>query len=239
METALNSEKTTESNPARDSYRKSLMQFHSLLTKARALKGDYPGLAFDKMAAAHQEPIAQALAEWVEFFQMHCTGEVISEKQFLWRFLKRFRLKAHPDFFSSVDDETCFEVVDTEGRQTFRSISMMDCCSYSLDELVSIPWFDLFSRSQSINDCYLGFQKQVTDGTLKHTNLEGIIPTHQVFENFGFEKLVITMKPLFLSPIYDMDDNVVGVISAVKILDYHSRRTENRDRLIAELAAVK
>ncbi|WP_413584625.1 hypothetical protein [Bdellovibrio sp. HCB274] len=239
METALNSEKTTESNPVRDAYRKALMQFHSLLKKPRSLKGDYPGLAFDKMPVAHQEPITQALVEWVDFFQMHSFGAEISEKQFLWRFLKRFRMKAHPDFFTSVDDHTCFEVVDTRGRQTFRSISLMDCCSYSLDELVSIPWFELFHRDQEITDRYLGFQKQLSEGTVEHTNLEGIIPEHEVSEIFGFEKFVITIKPLFLSPIYDMDDNVVGAIVAIKTINCRSRRTENLERLVPEIAAVK
>ncbi|MEK2688247.1 hypothetical protein [Bdellovibrio sp. GT3] len=239
IDTALISENHSELNLAKESYRHSLVQFHSLLTKPRALKGDYPGLAFDRMPVQHQAPVAQALAEWVDFFQMHSTGEVISEKQFLWRFLKRFRLKAHPDFFSSVDDETCFEVVNTEGRQTFRSISVMDFCSYSLDELVSTPWFELFSRDQNITDRYLEFQEHLTSGTLVHTNLEGIIPTHDVYENFGFDKMVLTMKPLYLSPIYDMDDNVVGVISAIKILNCRSRRTENKERAMVELAAVK
>jgi hypothetical protein len=238
LENILNSENPPVENPARESYRDSLLQFHSLLEKPRSLKGDYPGLAFDRLPADAKAPIAQALAEWVEFFQMHSSGERISDKQFLWRFLSAFRLKTHPDFFASVDDETSFEVVNTEGHQTFRSISLMDCCSYSLDELVSIPWYELFSRDQSITDKYLQFQEATTNGTLVHTNLEGIIPVHQVSENFGFDKMVLTMKPLYLSPIYDMDDKVVGVISAIKVLNYVSRREETQERVRAELAAV-
>ncbi|QLY24200.1 hypothetical protein [Bdellovibrio sp. KM01] len=238
LENILNSENLPEANPARDLYRESLLQFHSLLEKPRSIKGDYPGLAFDRLPSEAQGPIANALAEWVEFFQMHSTGERISDKQFLWRFLSAFRLKTHPDFFSSVDDETSFEVVNTEGHQTFRSISLMDCCSYSLDELVSIPWYELFSRDQSITDKYLQFQEATTNGTLVHTNVENIIPVHLVTENFGFDKMVLTMKPLYLSPIYDMDDNVVGVISAIKILNYVSRREESKERVRAELSAI-
>ncbi len=238
LDNILNSENPPKENLARESYRDSLMKFHSLLQSPRSLKGNYPGFAFDRLPENLQGPCADMLAEWVEFFEMHVADARISDKQFLWRFLSRFRFKTHPDFFASVDDNTSFEVYNTEGHQTFRSISLMDCCSYSLDELVSIPWFELFQRDQSITDKYLSYQSKLVDGTLEHTNLDGVIETHKVYEIFGFDKLVLTMKPLYLSPMYDMDGNMVGVISAVKILDHYSRRDESQDRVRSELAAV-
>lgn len=230
---------SSEVQTLRDSYKEVLTEFAALWGSPRPLKGDYPGFAFDRLPAEAQLPLYNALNEWVEFFQMHTADARISDKQFLWRFLSIFRLKTHPDFFGSIDDNTSFEVYNTEGHQTFRSISLMDCCSYTLDELVSIPWFELFSRDQHITDCYLKFQELLAAGTLEHTNLDGIIETHEVSENFGFDKMVLTIKPLYLSPIYDMDDNVVGVISALKVLDSRSRRGESQQRVIREFAAVK
>lgn len=239
LENVMNENLNVVVDPAKDLYRKSLMEFHSLLERPRSLKGNYPGFAFDRLPKELQAPCANMLAEWVEFFEMHVSDARISDKQFLWRFMSRFRFKTHPDFFASVDDDTSFEVYNIEGHQTFRSISLMDCCSYSLDELVSIPWFELFQRDQSITDKYLSYQGKLVDGTLEHTNLDGIIETHKVYEIFGFDKLVLTMKPLYLSPMYDMDGNMVGVISAVKILDHHSRIDETQERVRSELAAVK
>ncbi|WP_413557605.1 hypothetical protein [Bdellovibrio sp. HCB209] len=231
-----NNDSKTETQTLRDSYRDALMEFAALWGSSRPLKGDYPGFAFDRLPQEAQLPTYNSLAEWIEFFKMHSAEGRISDKQFLWRYLSIFRWKTHPDFFSLVDDDTSFEVHNLDGHQTYRSMSLMDCCSYTLDELVSIPWYELFTRDQSITDCDLKFQQSLAEGTLVHTDLDGVIATHQVSENFGFDKMVLTIKPLYLSPIYDMDGNVVGVISALKVLSSRSRRLEAKEEAFGGLA---
>lgn len=212
----------SQKNLYNEQYKKALVKFFVLLGEDRALKGDYSGFAFSKLPDEHQGPVLNALEEWVEFYELHASGAKVSDKQLLWRFLSAFRLTPDSDFFGVIDDDTCVEALNRAGLQTFRSLSFMDVCSYSLDEVVSVPWQYLYSRDEGITELYMGLQKSIADGTLKHTDLKNLIPPHQVREVSGFDHLVTTIQPLYLSPYFDMTGVVVGAIHAFKIIDCKS-----------------
>ncbi|MBO9665230.1 MAG: hypothetical protein J7501_00255 [Bdellovibrio sp.] len=212
------------SNPVySDAYKKALVKFFMLLGEGHALKGDYAGFAFSKLPEHFQMPVLSALQEWVQFFEMHSQGAAkVSDKQLLWRFLSVFRLTPESDMFGKLDDDTCLESYNRAGLQTFRSLSFMDVCSYSLDEVVSVPWPQLYTRDEKITQRYMELQASIADGTLQHTDLQGIIPVHEVIEISGFDRLSTTIKPMYLSPLYDITGQVVGAIHAFKILECKS-----------------
>lgn len=213
-----------QENLYNEQYKKALVKFFMLLGEEHALKGDYSGFAFSKVPAEYQLPVLNALKEWVEFYELHASGANVSDKQLLWRFLSVFRLTPDPDFFGMIDDDTCVEALNRSGLQTFRSLSFMDVCSYSLDEVVSVPWQYLYSRDEGITERYMGLQKSIADGTLKHTDLRTLIPPHQVCEISGFDHLATTIQPLYLSPLYDITGAVVGAVHAFKIIDCKSMK---------------
>ncbi|QLY24201.1 hypothetical protein [Bdellovibrio sp. KM01] len=205
-----------------ESYETALKKFAELLGGSHALKRDYPGYAYDGLPEQYKAPVLHALQEWVDFFSMHTMPNSISDKQLLWRFLGAFRLKPDGDFFSKIDDETCLEVVNRAGLQTFRSLSFMSVCSYTLDEVISVPWPNLYRRDEDITNSYINLQSTITDGTLTHRDLPGLIRVHEVVEISGFDKLATTIKPMYLSPVYDGTGAVVGGIHAFKILKCES-----------------
>ena len=209
-------------NQCSDQYKKALVKFFMLLGEDHALKGSYSGFAFSKLPAEYQGSVLNALREWVDFFELHSQGAKNSDKQLLWRFLSAFRLKPESDFFGMIDDETCVEVLDRSGLQIFRSLSFMDVCSYSLDEVVSVPWHLLYSRDRGVTSLYLKLQKDIADRTLKHTDLRTIIPQHQVCEISGFDHLVTTIQPLYLTPLLDATGAMVAAVHAFKIIDCKS-----------------
>ncbi|MFM6927530.1 MAG: hypothetical protein ACKOX6_03660 [Bdellovibrio sp.] len=215
---------TLQENQYSEQYKKALVKFFMLLGEDHALKGDYSGFAFSKLPPEYQGPVLSALREWVGFFELHSQGAKVSDKQLLWRFLSAFRLTPESDFFGMIDDDTCVEALNRSGLQIFRSLSFMDVCSYSLDEVVSVPWQFLYSRDEDITERYLGLQKAIADGSLKHTDLRGVIPSHQVSEVSGFDRLATTIQPLYLSPIYDVTGAVVGAVHAFKIIDCKSMK---------------
>ena len=205
-----------------EQYEKALVKFFMLLGEERSLKGDYSGFAFSKLPPEHQEPVLNALKEWVGFYEVHAQGGNVSDKQLLWRFLSAFRLTPDSEFFGLIDDDTCVEALNRSGLQIFRSLSFMDVCSYSLDEVVSVPWQYLYNRDEGITERYLTLQKEIADGTLKHTDLKNLIPQHQVCEISGFDHLVTTIQSLYLSPLFDVTGTVVGAVHAFKIIDCKS-----------------
>ncbi|WP_413293427.1 hypothetical protein ACLSU7_18765 [Bdellovibrio sp. HCB185ZH] len=206
-----------------EAYETALKKFADLLGDSHKLKGAYPGYAFDSLPALYKAPVLQALQEWVEFFSMNAApAKSVSDKQLLWRFLGAFRLKPDGDFFSKIDDETCLEVINRAGLQTFRSLSFMSVCSYTLDEVISVPWPNLYRRDGDITRDYIQLQATITDGTLTHTDLPGLIREHEVVEISGFDQLATTLKPMYLSPVYDVTGAVVGAIHAFKILKCES-----------------
>ncbi len=207
-----------------EAYEKSLKEFSRLLGDTHKLKGDYPGFAFAGLPEVYKNPVLQALQEWVNFFGMNSSPQTVSDKQLLWRYLGAFRLKPEADFFSLIDDETCLEVVNRAGLQTFRSLSFMAVCSYSLDQIVSVPWSQLYRRDEDITQSYIELQATITAGTLTHKDLTGLIREHEVVEISGFDHLVTTIRPMYLSPLYDASGAVVGAIHAFKILKCESRK---------------
>jgi hypothetical protein len=121
-----------------------------------------------------------------------------------------------------IDDETCLEVVNRAGLQTFRSLSFMAVCSYSLDQVISVPWTNLYRRDEDITNSYIELQSTITQGTLTHKDLTGLIREHEVVEISGFDHLSTTIRPMYLSPLYDVSGAVVGAVHAFKILKCES-----------------
>jgi hypothetical protein len=73
---------------------------------------------------------------------------LLEEKKLLWLALKKLRLLPGSDLMDLLTIDDLIEVY-VGNRQVYRTFNYYDLCSYSLEELETVPWDQLFFRSDS------------------------------------------------------------------------------------------
>lgn len=79
------------------------------------------------------------------------------DKEFLVLSMRALGLSFPRDFMDKMHTEDLVEGYDQEGFQIFRNLRFMETSSYSLLEIQSYEWTDLFQRSQAITDKLMSY----------------------------------------------------------------------------------
>ncbi|NJL24241.1 MAG: hypothetical protein HC902_03040 [Calothrix sp. SM1_5_4] len=66
--------------------------------------------------------------------------------------MRELGLRPTADLFGELDKSDIIEIYSEEHIQLFRTFNMFECISYSLDELFSYEWWDLFQRDPAITE---------------------------------------------------------------------------------------
>lgn len=69
----------------------------------------------------------------------------------VWNMLKKLELKSHVDVFSKLKETDIVEIYNSQNVQTFRNLNFFHICSYTLDELLSLPWWKLYHRDDLVS----------------------------------------------------------------------------------------
>lgn len=86
-----------------------------------------------------------------------------------------------------------------------------------VEQLYSLPWYDLYERDEKTNQIYLDTVTSVA----KNPEL-GTVPTpvarHDVLEKSKFKQRRTSILPRFISPLFDTAGKVSGVLNTFQIL---------------------
>lgn len=74
--------------------------------------------------------------------------ENINSTRMVWRFLVALGFFPHEDLFDTVREESYIQIYNFDQFQIFRSLSFFDKCSFTLEEIVCRPWWQLWRRSR-------------------------------------------------------------------------------------------
>ena len=66
--------------------------------------------------------------------------------QLTWYALRQLGLMASGDLFQVLEDTDCIEIYTSEGVQLYRNFQFFEYCSYSLEELMTYPFYELYER---------------------------------------------------------------------------------------------
>jgi hypothetical protein len=151
------------------------------------------------------------LALWTEAKQED--GTISNSKRLLWRFLSRTRLLPSAELLDRIEEDWSIEIYNRDGLQMFRSFSVFRLTSFTLEELLSIPWWTRYARDaadtaflQPYVDAYFG-------GTLRSLSI--LPPRPHVVEEIGSaEKLRIRYDGKLMAPLF-ANDTVAAVLAAV------------------------
>jgi len=70
----------------------------------------------------------------------------IDMSQFVWRFLLRLGIAPSESLFSTLENEKFIQIYNVDQFQIFRSLRCFERCSFTLEELTSRSWFELWER---------------------------------------------------------------------------------------------
>jgi hypothetical protein len=139
-------------------------------------------------------------------------GFVLRNSNSLWRMLGRLRLKVSDGFYSHLGDDDVVELYDLEGRQLYRSFNFFPLCTCTLEELYTIPWFELYERDEKVGATY----HQSVERLVENPEL-GVrptaAPTHIVKERLGLARRESICVPGCMAPVFDFKGQLFGLVN--------------------------
>lgn len=153
-------------------------------------------------------------------------------KVFLWRFLREFGLQPDKSAFSFINEEDVIEVYNSEGLQIYRNFKFFEICSYSLEELYSFPFYDLFERNVFITQEIMRFVSSFYQSATREPVLSAI-PDHNLKERFSEDQHEFQMHLGYFIPLFDKAGNTVAgiTLSRPKIISTKSTRIQYEKEL--------
>ncbi len=174
---------------------------------------------FSLHAYEQQTQIVKSLREYCNLVrELKAEGVQLNQNlNLLWRALARLGFVPCKDLFSQLTEEDVVEIYDRSSLQLYRSFSFFGLCSYSLEELYSRPWFELYHREEKFHEMNLGLLHKFVSGQLMKTEPTGI-PMHEVRELKAPKMRSSMIQPHLVSPLFDNSGQTVAILSAFKVV---------------------
>lgn len=135
----------------------------------------------------------------------------------LWLFLNKLRWNYPDNLFDTIKSDDIIEVYTAQHIQVFRSYLFFQHCSYSLTELLTKPWFELFRKDPEIEKESFTLVERVLNG-----GINGVIPmplnSYWVHEVQSEDPFQIYIQPRHCCMITNNQNHIEGYLASYKIL---------------------
>jgi len=132
--------------------------------------------------------------------------------QFLWRMFQRLGVTPSSSLMGHLERGDVVEIYNASYVQVFRSLTFFRICSYTLDELLCRPFWELFHRNEELFGRMVGTTKEVLDGRISgvhHWDVE----EHTVEEIDSRARYLATVRYKVLSALHDKDGNISAFVN--------------------------
>lgn len=131
-----------------------------------------------------------------------------------WWVIRDLGWRPFSDVFSHIKPGDTIEIYDTDHLQIFRSFNMFRCISYSLDELVTHEWFELYHRPEDAHKKVLARIKTCLEqGVTIHDHSAEV---HIVSEKFSPRRRRASYLTRFVTPLFDSSSKIKGWMNVIK-----------------------
>lgn len=128
--------------------------------------------------------------------------------------LDHFNLQVDPEVFSFISPRTVFEFYSVNQTQFFRTANFFEYTSYTIEDLYSRSWMNLYDRDEQITRKIIGYATQILSGAAKGI-VRPDLPEHIILERASLEKIKISVFIECFAPILQ-NGEVTGIVSIVK-----------------------
>lgn len=123
-------------------------------------------------------------------------------------------LTACADLYERLRADELILIWNLHGKQVYRSANSLKYWSYTVDQLQSIPYYELFERDPEIDKMYRAILEDIVAGRVQDT-FEVKIPTHVVREKRSKKRWRTRLTPRLVSPLRDGSHRVVAFVHTV------------------------
>lgn len=136
---------------------------------------------------------------------------------FLWNMLKEMGYVPHSEMFGVLEDQDIVEIYDNSLIQVFRNLRFFEICSYSLVELLTYEFPELYYREDSITQRLL---KQVFSllNEEQFKVLKADAPLHRVQETFSDHKNEYFIRQKYIAPLRDRVSRSIAIVGTFEVV---------------------
>lgn len=132
------------------------------------------------------------------------------------------RIKIPNSVMDKIRPNSLVELYDQDLIQRYRSANFFSYTSHSLEDLESRPYYDLFKRSEEVNQKILSVLTKIVSGEINEPDFQSV-GKHRLWEINSPRKLVTQNKTVVVSPIFHEETGATaGFIHVCQVL----RQTE-------------
>jgi hypothetical protein len=168
---------------------------------------------FNSLPTAKKQAIKTDFSVYSNLIYSASKYDLRDEERLLGHAGRRLGLIFSENLFDYIQSGDIIEIYNMEFKQIYRNLALFDICSYSLIELLSYEFYELYERSAQVNDFII---KGVHELLNRPFSLDPIpldhIPRHLMREKFSVEKVTSHIEFKWLFPIYKWPNEFAGVL---------------------------
>lgn len=136
----------------------------------------------------------------------------VQAQQFLWRMFQRLGVRPVSTLMDHLEADDVIEIYNADFVQVFRSFSFFHICSYTLDDLLCRPFWELFRRDQELFGRMVETTKLALAGDIDGVHYWNV-EIHSVDEIESPARYHAEVRYKLLSPLYDESGNVPAFVN--------------------------
>lgn len=156
--------------------------------------------SFKNLSLEQQKEVTQCLEVYSQTLKSEYFGGNFSHEKFVVRFLFRLGLLPSEDMNESIRNEKYIQIYNRDQLQIFRSLACYERCSFTLEQMTTRPWYDLWERESLFYYACFGLAATALK-IIKFTKLRLDFPHHRVTEvdtseSFAFDYKIKSLSAL-------------------------------------------
>jgi hypothetical protein len=127
----------------------------------------------------------------------------------LWSALKSYGLRPGSDFFSHLRKEHVIELYNLDHVQIWRNLNFMSFCSYTLEEVNSFTWQELYQRDPQVDAQLWEIARRLFE-TRSRESVQCTVPFHLLEEKFSEGRFRVEVSHEHFFPLFSKENEFAG-----------------------------
>lgn len=178
-------------------------------------------LEFSKLPHELQLTYLKHFSTYAEvLYETHNSGQSLNEaRQLVWNMMKKINMFTTDDVLNKITNNQIVEIYNSENIQIFRNLPFFKVCSYTLDEVLSVPWWKLYRRDDEMSREIFKYASQILRGDAQ-TTIYPNLPRHylrEVASSFCFQ---MNIGINFMAPLIgSQQERAILVVEEAELIE--------------------
>jgi hypothetical protein len=182
---------------------------------------------FALLPEVHQVAVLEQFGRYVEVAR-EVVAQGISlhdDNVFVWRMLQKLKVRPPSDLMDQLRTGEVVEIYNSNFIQIYRNMRFFEICSYSLDDVLSRPFWDLIAREKSITELIVQQASRLLQGFP-----EGImkfdVPEHVISEIHSPRMNTVRVQQRIGATLWSPERAPVALIASLNVRSAVTSRHE-------------